>query len=68
MLTRTVDFALSNRWLVLAGLLALLFAGSYVLLNLPVDAFPDLTNNQVVVVTECPSMSSSEVDEPSPTQ
>ena len=63
MLTRIVDFALTNRWLVLASLLALLLAGGYVLVNLPIDAFPDLTNNQVVVVTECPSMSSTEVDE-----
>src|ERR1700726_1705183 len=44
-------------------MLALLVVGGYVLLNLPIDAFPDLTNNQVVVVTECPSMSSTEVDE-----
>src|SRR4051795_2091673 len=63
MLKRIVDFALSNRWLVLAGLAGLIVAGAFVLLNLPIDAFPDLTNNQVVVVTECPSMSSSEVDE-----
>jgi cobalt-zinc-cadmium resistance protein CzcA len=63
MLTRIVDFALSNRWLVLGSLAALLLAGGYVLVNLPIDAFPDLTNNQVVVVTECPSMSSTEVDE-----
>src|SRR5579862_2108189 len=63
MLTRIVDFALSNRWLVLAGLVALVLTGGYVLANLPIDAFPDLTNNQVVVVTECPSMSSTEVDE-----
>ena len=63
MLNRIVDFALSNRWLVLASLLALVLAGGYVLVNLPIDAFPDLTNNQVVVVTECPSMSSTEVDE-----
>lgn len=63
MLTRIVDFALNNRWLVLAGLVGLTIAGVFVLLNLPIDAFPDLTNNQVVVVTECPSMSSSEVDE-----
>ena len=61
MLSRLVDFALDNRWLVLGGLAALLLVGGYVLLNLPIDAFPDLTNNQVVVVTECPSMSSSEV-------
>jgi cobalt-zinc-cadmium resistance protein CzcA len=63
MLRRLVDLALDNRWLVLGGLVALLISGGYVLLNLPIDAFPDLTNNQVVVVTECPSMSSSEVDE-----
>ena len=63
MLTRLVDFALDNRWLVLASVVALLMVGGYVLLNLPIDAFPDLTNNQVVVVTECPSMSSTEVDE-----
>jgi heavy metal efflux system protein len=62
-LTRIVDFALNNRWLVLAGLAALVITGGYVLSNLPIDAFPDLTNNQVVVVTECPAMSSTEVDE-----
>ncbi|HXA63630.1 MAG TPA: CusA/CzcA family heavy metal efflux RND transporter [Bryobacteraceae bacterium] len=63
MLTRIVDWALDSRWLVLAALLALVLTGGYVLSNLPIDAFPDLTNNQVVVVTECPSMSSTEVDE-----
>jgi len=63
MLARIVDWALDNRWLVLAALVALLVTGGYVLSNLPIDAFPDLTNNQVVVVTECPSMSSTEVDE-----
>ena len=63
MLTRIVDWALDNRWLVLAALVALVLTGGYVLANLPIDAFPDLTNNQVVVVTECPSMSSTEVDE-----
>jgi cobalt-zinc-cadmium resistance protein CzcA len=63
MLTRIVDWALDSRWLVLAALVALALTGGYVLSNLPIDAFPDLTNNQVVVVTECPSMSSTEVDE-----
>jgi cobalt-zinc-cadmium resistance protein CzcA len=62
-LARIIDLALNNRWLVLAALAALLLGGGYVLFNLSVDAFPDLTNNQVVVVTEAPSMSSTEVDE-----
>lgn len=63
MLARIIDFALNNRWLVLASLFALLLGGGYVLFNLPIDAFPDLTNNQVVVVTEAPAMSATEVDE-----
>src|ERR1700733_14827088 len=63
MLRSIIDFSLNNRWLVLAGLVALVVAGGFALLNLPIDAFPDLTNNQVVVITECPAMSSSEVDE-----
>lgn len=63
MLNRLVNFSLDNRWLVLAVLAALLAGGGYVLFHLPIDAFPDLTNNQVVVITEAPSMSSTEVDE-----
>lgn len=63
MTNRIINFSLNNRWIVVASLFALLLAGGLVLLTLPVDAFPDLTNNQVVVVTECPSMSSTEVDE-----
>src|SRR5580704_1397722 len=63
MLTRIIDWALDSRWLVLTAVVALIITGGYVLSNLPIDAFPDLTNNQVVVVTECPSMSSTEVDE-----
>ena len=63
MLNRIVNSSLDNRWLVLAALAALLLGGGYVLFHLPIDAFPDLTNNQVVVITEAPSMSSTEVDE-----
>jgi cobalt-zinc-cadmium resistance protein CzcA len=63
MLNRIIDFSLNNRWLVAVGVLALILGGVYTVLNLPIDAFPDLTNNQVVVVSECPSMSSVEVDE-----
>ena len=64
MLRHLIDFSLDNRWLVLSSLAALILAGGYALLNLLQSTlFRILTNNQVVVVTECPSMSSSEVDE-----
>jgi heavy metal efflux system protein len=63
MLNRIVDFTLAYRWLVLAGILFLLGVGTYALYTIPVEAFPDLTNNQVVVVTDAPSLPPSEVEQ-----
>ncbi len=63
MLGRIIDFTLSNRWLMLAGILALLGVGGYALYTIPVEAFPDLTNNQVVVVTDAPSLPPTEVEQ-----
>src|ERR1700684_145799 len=63
MLNRIVDLTLQYRWLVLAGILTLLGAGGYALYTIPVEAFPDLTNNQVVVVTDAPSLPPTEVEQ-----
>ena len=63
MLNRIIDFTLAHRWLVLIGVLALLGAGGYALYTIPVEAFPDLTNNQVVVVTDAPSLPPTEVEQ-----
>ena len=41
-------------------ILTLLAAGGYALYTIPVEAFPDLTNNQVVVVTDAPSLPPTE--------
>jgi heavy metal efflux system protein len=62
-LNRIIDITLAYRWLVLLGLLALVVAGGYALYTIPVEAFPDLTNNQVVVVTDAPSLPPSEVEQ-----
>ncbi len=63
MLNRIIDFTLAYRWLVLAGIVVLLAAGGYALYSIPVEAFPDLTNNQVVIVTEAPSLPPTEVEQ-----
>lgn len=62
MLNKLITVSLENRLLVLAALLAVAAAGVVVMLHLPIDAFPDLTNNQVVILTECPSMPALEVE------
>ena len=60
---KLVDFFLSNRWIVIALLVVLIIGGITVMLNLPLEAFPDLTNNQVVVTVQCPGMSPVEVEQ-----
>ncbi|MEK7405315.1 MAG: CusA/CzcA family heavy metal efflux RND transporter, partial [Acidobacteriota bacterium] len=63
MLNRLIDFHLAHRWFVLAGLAGIVALGLYTVSQIPIEAFPDLTNNQVVVITECPAMAPSEVEQ-----
>lgn len=62
MLNRLIEASLHHRLLVAVLLLAVIIAGVVVMLRIPIDAFPDLTNNQVVVITECPAMPPLEVE------
>jgi cobalt-zinc-cadmium resistance protein CzcA len=63
MLNRIIDSVLAYRWLVIAAVVALIVAGGYALYTIPVEAFPDLTNNQVVVVTEAPALPPTEIEQ-----
>ncbi len=60
---RAIGFLLDNRWLVLGLLLGLITGGLAVMLQLPLEAFPDLTNNQVVVTVQATGMSPVEVEQ-----
>ena len=60
---KIIDFFLDNRWLVVALLVLLIAGGITVMFQLPIEAFPDLTNNQVVVTVQCPGMSPVEVEQ-----
>ena len=60
---RFVGAATGQRALVLVFVAALAAVGVAALWNLPVEAFPDLTNNQVVVITEAPSLGAPEVEQ-----
>jgi cobalt-zinc-cadmium resistance protein CzcA len=60
---KIIDFLLDNRWLVGCMLLAIVVAGIAVMMQLPIEAFPDLTNNQVVVTVQCPGLSPVEVEQ-----
>src|SRR5438552_18782571 len=63
MLNRIIDFAITYRGVVLMVALVVIGLGGYALYTIPVEAFPDLTNNQVVVVTEAPGLPPTEVEQ-----
>ena len=63
MLRRFIDYHLDHHWVVLFGLVVLVAAGLNALYRIPIDAFPDLTNNQVTVITKAPGMAPVEVEQ-----
>jgi cobalt-zinc-cadmium resistance protein CzcA len=63
MIKRLVDFALDNRFIVLV-IAVLLFAwGGISFHNLPVEAYPDVANNYVNVITQWPGRSAEDVEQ-----
>jgi len=62
MLNALIRFSLTNRTLVLAACVVVLVYGGYLSTTLPIDVFPDLDRPRVVILTECPGLSSEEVE------
>ena len=63
MIRGIIDFALNNRWLVL-GFAVMLFGWGIVSFhNLPVEAYPDVANNYVQVITQWPGRAAEEVEQ-----
>ena len=54
MIRRFVDFALDNRVIVLIAAALLFVWGAISFHNLPVEAYPDVANNYVQVITQWP--------------
>jgi cobalt-zinc-cadmium resistance protein CzcA len=63
LIERFVAAALQQRLFVLLCLTAAVLTGLAAYVSLPVEAFPDLTNNQVVIVTEAPALAAPEVEQ-----
>jgi len=58
-----VDFALNNRFLVLAIALLLFIWGVISFKSLPVEAYPDVANNYVQVITQWPGISAEQIEQ-----
>src|SRR5512136_1508107 len=63
MINRVIEWSLRNRFLVICGVLVLIGWGLRSLRHTPVDAIPDLSENQVIVFADWPGRSPQEVED-----
>lgn len=62
MINRIISFSINNKFIIGLFILALIGWGTYSLSKLPIDAIPDITNNQVQVISLAPSLAVQEVE------
>lgn len=62
MLSKIVDFSVNNKLIIGLFLIVLIVYGGYQVTKLPIDAVPDITNNQVQVITVTPSLGAPDVE------
>lgn len=63
MFNSIVRFSIKQKLFVFLTTLALLIGGIYSMVTLPIDAVPDITNNQVQIVTVSPTLAPQEVEQ-----
>jgi len=63
MIRAIIDHSLNNRFLVVVGAVLLLVWGAISFHNLPVEAYPDVANNYVQVITQWPGHAAEEVEQ-----
>lgn len=62
MLQAIIGFAIKNKLIIGLFVLALIGYGSYQVTQLPIDAVPDITNNQVQIITLAPSYGATDIE------
>ncbi len=62
MLNSIISFSINNKFIVTILTLGLILWGGYSVTQLPIDAVPDITNNQVQVITVSPSLAAPDIE------
>ncbi len=63
MIDALIRYSVQNKLIVFLLVLALMGWGGYAVTQLPIDAVPDITNNQVQVITRAPALSAQEIEQ-----
>lgn len=63
MLDSIIKFSIKNKIVIGIMTLVLIIWGVWSATKLPIDAVPDITNNQVQIITACPTLAGQEVEQ-----
>ena len=63
MIEKIIEFSLRQRLLIIIAAVLFVGAGLWAMKKLPIDAFPDVTNEQVMILTQAPGMAPTEVEQ-----
>ncbi|HEV8379688.1 MAG TPA: efflux RND transporter permease subunit, partial [Tepidisphaeraceae bacterium] len=63
MIARIIEWSVRNRWLVIFAWLGIAIWGLYALIHTPIDAIPDLSENQVIVFADWMGRSPQDIEE-----
>ena len=63
MFSKIILFSLRNKFIILLGVAGMIAAGIYSLTQIPLDAVPDITNNQVQIVSNSPTLAPQEMEQ-----
>ena len=63
MINKIIDFSINNKFIIGLLTLALIGAGIYSMTQVPIDAVPDITNNQVQVITQSPNLGTEDIEQ-----
>ena len=63
MINKIIDFSINNKFIIGLFTLAIIGIGSWSMTQVPIDAVPDITNNQVQVITQAPNLGTEEIEQ-----
>ncbi|MGZ3862141.1 MAG: CusA/CzcA family heavy metal efflux RND transporter [Bacteroidia bacterium] len=62
MLTKIIEFSIKNKLIIAVFIIGLIGYGALEVTRLPIDAVPDITNNQVQIITVAPSFGATDIE------
>src|SRR5690606_35838846 len=63
MIDHIIQFSIKNKFIIGLLVIGLIGGGIYAMTQVPIDAVPDITNNQVQIITQAPNLGTEDIEQ-----